>query len=156
MTTISIMFYSLEPLGKTPYICGQEPLSYKCDGKEGEIYFNGYYYVENHAPPYPEDEQLESWRRPRRYDQYLPKTLIMHMTETENEPSIVKVIDGKETRCHKNIQNHMYEIEIYKRVIHECTNQISQIEDGGDIIDVCFFPTNTQTIYFRVLKDEVL
>jgi len=155
MTTLTIEFYSLNGINeRTPYIRG-EPISYKCDGKEGEIYFNGYYYVEDHAPPYPEDEGLEVWVRSR-YEQYLPKTHMMFVSRYEKEPYKIEKIEDRTINHYKKVEEHIYTIEIYKRVIHECTNEISQIEDGDDLLDVCFFPTNKQTIYFRVLKDELL
>jgi len=97
--------------------------------KEGSIHFNGYYYVEDHAPPYPEDLKLEPWERPTRYNKWLPRVVTMSVYEdnTYNE----------------------YQIEIYKRIIHESTDKISEIEEDGEPIRVCFFPTNRQTIYFR-------
>ena len=96
--------------------------------KEGSIHFNGYYYVEDHAPPYPE---VEPWERPTRYNIWLPRVVIMSVYKD----------DYKE-----------YTIEIYKRIIHESTDKISEIEEDGEPMRVCFFPTNRQTIYFRILS----
>ena len=95
--------------------------------KEGSIHFNGYY-VEDHAPPYPE---VESWERHTRYNIWLPRVVIMSVYKD----------DYKE-----------YTIEIYKRIIHESTDKISEIEEDGEPMRVCFFPTNRQTIYFRILS----
>lgn len=121
---------------KTPYICNQEPIEYFCDGKEGYIHFDGYYYVENHAPPYLEDEALG----PRRYDVWLPQKLTMFVQLFEKE-------------TYKELECLQYIVEIYKKVIHENTDVISDIEEGdGEKMKVCFFPTNRQTIYFRVLE----
>jgi len=39
-----------------------KPIEYKCDGKEGSIYFNGYYYVEDGPPSHN-----------TRYDKWLPE-----------------------------------------------------------------------------------
>ena len=138
MTTRQINFYDYEERTsrKTPYICNQEPIEYFCDGKEGYIHFDGYYYVENHAPPYLEDEALG----PRRYDVWLPQKLTMFVQLFEKD-------NYKELECLQ------YIVEIYKKVIHENTDVISDIEEGdGEKMKVCFFPTNRQTIYFRVLE----
>ncbi len=138
MTTRQINFYDYEERTsrKTPYICNQEPIEYFCDGKEGYIHFDGYYYVENHAPPYLEDEALG----PRRYDVWLPQKLTMFVQLFEKE-------------TYKELECLQYIVEIYKKVIHENTDVISDIEEGdGEKMKVCFFPTNRQTIYFRVLE----
>jgi hypothetical protein len=138
MTTRQINFYDYEErtTRQTPYICNQEPIEYFCDGKEGYIHFDGYYYVENHAPPYLEDEGLG----PRRYDVWLPQKLIMFVQLFEKE-------------AYKELECLQYIVEVYKKVIHENTDVISDIDDGdGENMKVCFFPTNRQTIYFRVLE----
>jgi len=44
------------------YIMDDKPIEYKCDGKEGSIYFNGYYYVEDGPPSHN-----------TRYDKWLPE-----------------------------------------------------------------------------------
>lgn len=138
MTTRQINFYDYEERTsrQTPYICNQEPIEYFCDGKEGYIHFDGYYYVENHAPPYLEDEGLGR----RRYDVWLPQKLIMFVQLFEKE-------------AYKELECLQYIVEVYKKVIHENTDVISDIDDGdGENMKVCFFPTNRQTIYFRVLE----
>ena len=158
MTTRQVNFYGSIKGGnqQTPYICGQEPIEYFCDGKEGYIHFDGYYYVENHAPPYPEDEALEHWDRPRRHSEWLPQKLIMFMQLLEKEPYKVEVVDNVTRSYYKDLENVQYNVEIYKMIIHEKTDVISQIDDeDGEPMNVCFFPTNRQTIYFRVLGDFV-
>ena len=35
------------------------------------------------------------------------------------------------------------------KLVDESTDKISEIEEDGEPIRVCFFPTNRQTIYFR-------
>jgi hypothetical protein len=151
MTTREVYFYQYEEdtHQQTPYICGQEPIEYSCDGKEGYIHFNGYYYVENHAPPYLEDEAL----RPRRYDVWLPQKLKMITQLREKEPYKEEVVDNVTTSYYKELECLQYIIEVYKKVIHKNTDVISEIDDGyGENTRVCFFPTNRQTIYFRVLE----
>jgi len=158
MTTIEVCMYTANPGDyATPYIKGQEPIEYICDGKEGSILFDGYYYVEDTSPPYPEDNDpnLKPWERPRRHSEWLPKKCMMFMTRRETEPSKEEYDEETfVTRVFYNIlEKQQYVIEIYKRDIHDCTDVISQIEDNGSPMDVCFFPTNKQTIYFRVLEE---
>ena len=151
MTRRQINFYEYE-IGmrrRVPYICGQEPIEYFCDGKEGYIHFDGYYYVENHAPPYLEDDALGPWR----CNTWLPQKLIMFSRLFEKEPFNVEVVDNTTKSYFKELESLQYIIEIYKKVIHENTDIISEIEDNNrDTMRVCFFPTNRQTIYFRVLE----
>jgi len=150
MTRRQITFYGYEKdtYKQTPYICRQEPIEYFCDGKDGYIHFDGYYYVENHAPPY-----LERGDRPERYDTWLPQTLVMFAQLHEKDPYKTEVVDNTSIYYYKEIENFQYIIEIYKKDIHENTDVISEIDDGdGENAKICFFPTNRQTIYFRVIK----
>ena len=125
---------------RVPYVSNDEPIEYVCDGKEGHITFDGYFYVEDHAPPYPEDEGLEIYERTRTTE-WLPKTVIMYVRMLEDE---------------KVLEEHTYLVEIYKRVKHECTNKYGELEDDldgeGAPMRVCFFPTDRQTMYFRVVE----
>ena len=152
MTTRQINFYDYEERTsrQTPYICNQEPIEYFCDGKEGYIHFDGYYYVENHAPPYLEDEALGA----RRYDVWLPQKLTMFVQLFEKEAYKAEIVDNMTTRIyHKELECLQYIVEIYKKVIHENTDVISEIEEeDGEKMNVCFFQTNRQTIYFRVIE----
>jgi hypothetical protein len=155
MTTRQIMFYDYEKgiHKQKPYICGQEPIEYFCDGKEGYIHFDGYYYVENHAPPYLDDEDLEILDRPIRYDAWLPQKLIMFTQICEKDPYKVEVVDNMTKSYHTELETLQYIIEIYSKVIHENTDVISDIEEHDrENTIVCFFPTNRQTIYFRVIE----
>ena len=153
MTTIEIFFQNKDNTS-VPYIVDQDTTKYVCDGKEGSIYFDGYYYVEDHAPPYPEDEVLERWKRPIRHAEYLPRTLQMYMNRREKEPYKTEVHkNGVTTVFHKTIEECYYTIEIYKRTTHASTDRISEEEgEGGEPMSICFFPTNRQTIYFRVIE----
>jgi len=147
MTTLEVFFIPGKNDYAVPYIRDEKPIEYICDGKEGSITFDGYYYVENHPPPYPEDAHLEIWNRVRRYQESLPKKIMMFMKIRESKP--YKIEDDGEfctKEYYKTIKEEAYNIEIYKKVIHKCTNQT------GESLDICFFPTNTQTIYFRVLE----
>jgi hypothetical protein len=94
------------------------------------------------------------------------------MTLNEDEPYKVEEVDesnspfalrmkecgvtcGMCTRYYFNeLENRLFQIEIYKREKIENTDVISTIddEDGGEM-DVCFFPTDIQIIYFKVLRE---
>lgn len=135
-----------------PYIQELIEYNYNEDTKEGQFKFNGYYYV---------DDATE-----------LPKVTFLHMTLNEDEPYKVEEVDesnspfalrmkecgvtcGMCTRYYFNeLENRLFQIEIYKREKIKNTDVISTIDDddGGEM-DVCFFPTDIQIIYFRVLKE---
>lgn len=154
MTTQEIV-YEVHFLSNDPiiYVRGQEAIEYMCDGREGFVHFDGYYYVEDTAPPYPEDLDPDA-PYVRRRENHLPQTLYMQMKKREKEPSKEEYDElEKYTRISYNVlEEYMYKIEIYKRVIHESTDKYSKIDDDGEPMTVCFFPTNRQTVYFRVLE----
>ena len=150
-TRTEIIFFADEPGQRTPYIHDLEPIKYTLDCSEGSITFDGYYYVEDHAPPYPEDDGLPRWERPERRSQYLPQILDMIVHIREVVPCKEEIIENVLYRDYKTIEQSMCKIEIYKRITHECTDQISEIDDDGEPMHVCFFPTDKQTIYFLVL-----
>jgi hypothetical protein len=71
----------------------------------------------------------------------------------EKEPYKVEVNDNVTQSYYTALENVRYVVEIYKKVIHENTDVISEIEDDDrKPMRVCFFPTNRQTIYFRVIE----
>jgi len=161
MTTYEIYFYTVsEDDRRIPYVRDGDTVVYDCDGKEGSIEFDGYYYVENSGPPYPEDSDpsLKPWEKPERYSEWLPKKYIMSMTYKEKEP--YKVVTNETRTCsylyYNELQKDCYTIEIYKKEVYESTDQISQIEDGEEMLDVCFFPTNKMKIWFRVLDEDII
>lgn len=156
-TTLELYFVSN---GTAPYIIG-EPRAYECDGKDGYVSFNGHFYVED-GPPLPEDIATDTSGRPlrlrhsRRYSEHLPLKMHMLVHRREKEPHTVEV-EGNVTKHHYNkVEEHMYLIEIYLRVKHLNTDQYGPVdigtEDAPDIQQVCFFPTDVQTIFFRVLE----
>jgi hypothetical protein len=135
MTTLEIDFTGPKA---TPYIMDRETTVYECDGKEGSLRFNGYFYVKD---------------EPTEYSDYLPMKMYLIMRRVEKEPW--KVEGG--TQYFKTVEEHMYSVEIYRRVTHDDTSQYGPVdigtEEDPDIQDVCFFPTCWQTIYFRVLEE---
>jgi hypothetical protein len=153
--TTDIHFHVIEgPNLRVPVITDRETIEYTCDGKEGTLCFDGYYYVEDHAPPYPEDEALIEWKRPHRNPRFLPDQLYLFVKHRESEPYKTEWEEGCRQDFFHTIEEHAYKVEIYKRVIHYSTDRLSNIEDSdGEEMTVCFFPTNKQTIYFRILED---
>jgi hypothetical protein len=156
-TTYDIYFYTASSEDfRTPYVCDSDSVVYECDGKEGSLAFNGYYYVENGPPPYPEDSDptLKPWEKPRRYCEWLPKKVTMNMTLRETEPyKTEKIEEGGIREYYNEIKKEFYIIEIYKKEVYESTDVISEIEDDGEPMNVCFFPTNKMKIWFRVVED---
>lgn len=161
MTTYEIYFQTMSRGDfRIPYISDGDTVIYKCDGKEGSIEFNGYFYVENSGPPYPEDSDtsLKHWEKPERYSEWLPKKYMMSMTYKEKEP--YKIVKDEVKMCsylyYNELQKDYYAIEIYKKEVYECTNEISEVEDeDGEMMRVCFFPTNKMKIWFRVIEEDI-
>ena len=159
MTTYEIYFSTLSrDEHRAPYVRGGDTVVYNCDGKEGTLEFNGYYYVENDPPPYPEDADTSKkpWEKPQRYPEWLPKKVHMSMTYKEKEPYKTKynALEKSTYAYYNELEKHQYIIEIYKKESYESTDEISEIEDeDGDTMRVCFFPTNKLKIWFRVIED---
>ncbi len=158
-TVVDLFFHNMDRESRcVPYIANEEGVEYVCPscvvGAEGTIAFDGYFYIDD-GPLTPEEELLPYWKRPTRYGRHLPIELRMVMQRREKEPSRREVDDEKGwTRNHYNVlETHDCIIEVYKRVTHESTDRVSEIEDDdGEPMSVCFFPTNRQTLYFRVLE----
>ena len=76
------------------------------------------------------------------------------MYTISDKPPVVKVNEnGSETTCYEYGEKHFYKIEIFKRELYKSTDRYSTIEDDGEPMRVCFFPTNEQKIYFRILEE---
>ena len=139
---------------RVPYIRDKESLIYSFDGSGGSITFDGYFYVEDHAPPYPEDVGLKPWEVDRQ-SEWLPKKLFMHVQLREKEPWKTEVAeDQMSTRVFYNIiEDNAYIVEVYRREKYECTDKYSEVADeDGDLMNICFFSTMRQAIWFRVLE----
>jgi len=127
MSDLEVFFQSMTDEPRNPYIRDQDTKIFHMDASGGSITFNGYYYVEDHPPPYPEGNSYN------RFSKWLPQQVLLHVKRNE--------------------ERHIYIVEIYKRITHESTNEMSTIEeDDGTAMDVCFFPTNKQTLFFHVIE----
>jgi hypothetical protein len=114
--------------GSNPYV--QELIELHLDASEGHIHFNGYYYAD---------------------DSTFPRRHLM-LYAMYSDATTMKEEKGYRT-IYANQVEHTLAIEIYKREIIENTDVISNIEDDdGESMDVCFFPTNRQTLFFRILR----
>ena len=139
---------------RVPYIRESDATVYTFDGSGGSITFDGYFYVEDGAPPYPEDAGLKPWEV-ERHSEWLPKKLFMHVHLREKEPWKLEVDDERMcTRVFYNtIEDNAYVVEVYRREKHESTDQYREVADeDGEPMNVCFFSTMRQTIWFRVLE----
>ena len=145
MSITEIYFNIVDKLETQPYITDQKTVEFKCDGKEGSVSFNGYFYVEDTGPPYSEDSPLQTRSKHSRYPEWLPI----------KSELCVRIRDTKETDEYgelKMLEEYYLVVEIYKRVTHYVTDHTSYVEnDDGELMKACFFPTNRQTIYFRIL-----
>ncbi len=105
--------------------------NYENNGTEGILEFDGYYYVNDSEL---EPNQSVSYQR---YQHSLPQELQMLV-------------------CKDCLLISAYEIEIYKREKIENTDKFSIVnEPDGSEMSVCFFPTDRQRIYFKVLDTMV-
>lgn len=159
MPTTKLSFYTHY---RVPYI--EELFSFSCDDKEGIIEFDGYYYVVDEDDTYADQ-----------YQKKLPT--IEHMNVlvlSDDAPTIIDVQmnlpkpnDPSSPRSsiladmaatatcqhtiYKQLSNDHYIIQIYKREKIQDTSVYSTIDDGDEELNVCFFPTHRQRLYFRVL-----
>jgi hypothetical protein len=117
-------FFSKEH--RNPYI--QELYEFNILETEGFIYFNGYYYV---------------------LDNELPRRLFINTYVREKEP----YEDNGHQTSYKIIENDFYEVDVYKIEKIENTNNYSELDDeDGSTMTVCFFPTDKQKIYFKIIN----
>ena len=147
---------SFPPVGRSPPYIG-ELIGYECNGVEGWLEFDGYYYVND-------DNDEES----KRFERTLPTTEMMYVKKIGDippvvtytmEPSFLNAADGTRPLVRvKNTQydvleDNFYNVEFYKREKIVCTNSYSTInEPDGSEMNVCFFPTDRQKLYFRVVE----
>ena len=142
--------------GRPPYI--RELHSYTCDGSEGIIEFDGYYRLNDgdddfyeHCKSLPSKELICTLLlsdTPR----IVPRLYPSHLVD-------ICASDSSEVQTclsYSILEQNTHLIEVYRRETIECTNQISRIEDeDGEEMNVCFFPTDRQRLYFRVLETNM-
>ena len=128
----TFMFYSNGK--RDPYI--QKLIDFNVDKntKEGYIQFNGYYYTE---------------------DSEFPVDIHFITQLHEDKPSRKDILpDGTIQYTFETLETSFYHVQFYKRETIMDTSVVSTIEDeDGEEMNICFFPTAEQKIYFRVLKE---
>ncbi len=132
--------------------------AFECDDQNGMIEFDGYYYVNDGS------EDFES------YSVLLPieeEIIVTHRLDTPprvwrgQEPSFFKDKNGERPLvdmeyAEHRLDRHFYKIRIERREKLYNTDVTSTIEgEHGEEMRVCFFPTDRQRIYFRVLEAQV-
>ena len=144
MPILEVYFQSMTDEPRCPYIRDQESKEFSINETEGSITFNGYYYVEDEPPPY-KDNSYDH------YPKWLPQQVFLNTTLKEIESEV-----KTDTTTYTNydyLEEHTYIVEIYKRVKHKSTNEYRTLEeDDGSEMEVCFFPTDLQTLYFRIIE----
>jgi hypothetical protein len=142
-----------------PFI--RELFSYRNDGSEGMIEFDGYYRINDGT-----NEMYKSCKSlPSReiFFEQLYSDTPKYVTRPQwkyqvLENFVVEPVDSNPPQeityaTYDLLEQNVYLVEIYRREIVECTDQISTIEDeDGEPMRVCFSPTDRQRIYFRVLE----
>jgi len=116
-----------------PYIPDDICKNYVCDGKEGFITFEGVFHTGEHVNA----EDGTSW---------VPQQIDMCVRHREKEPyKTVQINENVSEVFYNMIETFEYRIEIYQRIVHECTDRYSEMDDARFYMDL-------QTIYFRVLE----
>jgi hypothetical protein len=132
--------------------------SYICDGSEGIIEFDGHYYLSNgsETPLYLQSSKSLPTKEII-FTQLLSDTP-KYVTRAPHPYQPLELVPSHSSQnieyvSYDVLEENLYLIEIYRRKIVECTDQISTIEDeDGEEMKVCFFPTARQRLYFRVLE----
>lgn len=138
-----------------PYV--QEAFAFECDGRHGYLEFNGYYYVNDVGAT--EDD--------RRFSVSLPKEEMVIVTRRLDvppliwrayEPSFLKDANGAHPLVEMELTEYRVDQASYKILVERRekiynTDVLSTIDDAdGEEMSVCFFPTDKQRVYFRVLE----
>ena len=118
-----------------PFILGQEAIAYECDGKEGSITFNGYYRVEDSALPL---KHLISVKIREKDPYSVVEKEVPEISEEEYKKQGYRVTSCVET-LYNTLEQHLYRIEIYKRVRHDPDN---------------YHHITKQTVWFTVLESK--
>ena len=129
--------------GSRVYIQDLKNYSIDLTNNEGTIEFNGYYYVND------DDEIKEEWSQ--RYRETLPTILLMDVIVMEGEAKPVVGESGSYRQ--EVISGDRYLVQVYKRDIIQNTDVISkEVDEDGEEMNICFFPTNLQRLHFHILK----
>ncbi len=120
-------FFSRER--RDPYI--QHLIEFKVDETEGYIHFDGYYYVMNEE---------------------FPKRVFFNTTVREEKPYEEKQTEYGYECKYRTVEDSFYEVEIYDRVKIENTSSYDEVDEDGQKMRICYFPTHEQKIFFKVIN----
>lgn len=121
-------FFSKER--RDPYI--QRLIEFNIGGAEGYIQFDGYYYVMNEE---------------------FPKHIFFNTTLREAEPYEEETREDEYHCKYRVLEDDFYEVEIYDRQYIKNTSSYDEVdEEDGSKMRICYFPTNEQKIYFKVIN----
>jgi hypothetical protein len=115
--------------GLVPYI--RECIDFSKNDINGYITFDGYYYEK---------------------DSNLPQKMLMFYSKYEKEPYKQTDISGVLHSYYNKLEEIICDIEFTGRTIIENTDKYSDEIDEGSEMKICFFPTNKQTLDFKILK----
>ncbi len=118
------------------YIQDLIEFNYDTEKKEGSFKFDGYWYVN--------EQELEKH----------PFTYTMCYSKVSYPPRVEKLEGGGERHHYKYYEYIEFEAELYKQEKIKNTNEYSSIDDDGEAMEVCFFPTDIQQIWFRVKEEK--
>ncbi len=120
-------FFSRER--RDPYV--QHLIDFQINDKEGFIHFDGYYYVMNEE---------------------FPKHIFFNTTVREEKPYEEKQTEYGYECKYRTIEDSFYEVEIYDRVKIENTSSYDEVDEDGQKMRICYFPTHEQKIFFKVIN----
>ncbi len=141
-TIETFIHFTTKSTHRYPYIKDLFNYSIDLTLNEGTIEFDGYYYVHDEMPE-------KEWER--QYSEVLPTRLLMDVIVMD--ANVKPIPDKPGSYRQETIMANQYYIEVYKREYIKNTNVISTIDDDGDEMRVCFFPTDHQRLHFRILKE---
>jgi hypothetical protein len=121
-------FFSRER--RDPYI--QHLIEFQVNDVEGYIHFDGYYYVMNEE---------------------FPKRIFFNTTLREAKPYEEEIRENGYHSKYRLIDDTFYEVEIYDRHKMKNTSRYDEVEEeDGSKMQICYFPTNEQKIYFKIIN----
>ncbi len=120
-------FFSRER--RDPYI--QKLIEFSISETEGYIHFDGYYYVMNEE---------------------FPKRLFFNTTVREDKPYEEKQTELGLQLKYKIFEDLFYEVEVYDRNKIRNTSSYDEVEEDGQKMRICYFPTDEQKLFFRVIN----
>lgn len=137
--------YDIEFIANHQYPHMMEVYDFACDGERGEVEFDGYYTAHDVSECEPPEYSMpkESYLLVKKYREGGPRIWM--------EPSDVSGYVTRHTEFCRD--SYIYRVLIERRVKLQNTNSWSEdVDDDGRVYTVCYFPTDRQRLWFRVLE----